>query len=351
MKCKRLLISIFTVSLWLIAWQTTSMAANTISAANYKAGDTVTITGEITPGQELYIAIAQQDMFKSSDTEGKFEKKKLPKNGKKAGFGVDTAIPPLYYMLTSNTKAFGADVDKKFGGPSFLFKKGQGLYNTTMFRLKKDFADVGAADMMGPIKTVEQWNFLKFAHENKYGINTIVKEGNKKGKVVIFARSVIGDDSSGNYWDKGTSVKLDKETGKFTASFASFRHTAPETKFDVYINGAKSGSYAIDGNGFWLAKGYRYMNPLIIVIGAILVGTYFSMIGAAGGMLMGAFQALFVQTAGPVGINAANVLRPSNIALTLFSPLGSFYRFAIVERRVAWPVGLSFGAEIGRAHV
>ncbi len=346
MKCKRLLISIFTVSLWLIAWQTTSMAANTISAANYKAGDTVTITGEITPGQELYIAIAQQDMFKSSDTEGKFEKKKLPKNGKKAGFGVDTAIPPLYYMLTSNTKAFGADVDKKFGGPSFLFKKGQGLYNTTMFRLKKDFADVGAADMMGPIKTVEQWNFLKFAHENKYGINTIVKEGNKKGKVVIFARSVIGDDSSGNYWDKGTSVKLDKETGKFTASFASFRHTAPETKFDVYINGAKSGSYAIDGNGFWLAKGYRYMNPLIIVIGAILVGTYFSMIGAAGGMLMGAFQALFVQTAGPVGINAANVLRPSNIALTLFSPLGSFYRFAIVERRVAWPVGLSFGAGI-----
>ena len=88
------------------------------------------------------------------------------------------------------------------------------------------------------------------------------------------------------------------------------------------------------------------MNPLYVVIGAILVGTYFSMIGAAGGMLMGAFQALVVQTAGPVGINAANVLRPSNIALTLFSPLGSFYRFAVVERRVAWPVGLSFGAGI-----
>lgn len=346
MKCKRLFISIFTVSLWLIAWQTTSMAANAISAGSYKAGDTVTITGEITPGQELYIAIAQQDMFKSSDTDGKFEMKKLPKNGKKFGFSPDTAIPPLYYMLTSNTKAFGADVDKKFGGPSFIFKKGQGLYNTTMFKLKKDFADVTAADMMGPIKTAEQWNFLKFGHEDKYGINTVVKEGNKKGKIVIFARSVIGDDSSGNYWDKGTSIQLDKATGKFTASFASFRHTAPDTKFDVYVNGAKSGSYSIEGNGFWLAKGYRYMNPLIIVIGAILVGTYFSMIGAAGGMLMGAFQALFVQTAGPVGINAANVLRPSNIALTLFSPLGSFYRFAIVERRVAWPVGLSFGAGI-----
>lgn len=353
MKCTRMFISLVTVSLWLLALQSTSFAANTISASSYKAGDTVTIEGQITPGDELYIAVAQQTMFKGNVTEfagqdsvGTYEKKKLPKKGKKAGFTMDTELPPLFYMLTSNRAAFGEDVDKKFGGPSFLFKKGQGLYNTTMFKLKKNFADVGAQDMMGPIKTAEQWNMFKWAHENKYGINTIVKEGNKKGKVVIFARSVIGDASSGNYWDKGTSIKLDKATGKFTASFASFRHTAPDTKFDVYVNGAKSGSYSVEKHGFWLAKGYRYMNPLIIVIGAILVGTYFSMIGAAGGMLMGAFQALFVQTAGPVGINAANVLRPSNIALTLFSPLGSFYRFAVVEKRVAWPVGLSFGAGI-----
>ena len=46
------------------------------------------------------------------------------------------------------------------------------------------------------------------------------------------------------------------------------------------------------------------------------------------------------------GVNAANVLKPSNMALTLFSPLGSFYRYAVVERRVAWPVGLSFGVGI-----
>ncbi|HID69229.1 MAG TPA: sulfite exporter TauE/SafE family protein [Desulfobacterales bacterium] len=346
MKNKRLSISLMVISIWLLAWQGSCFAETTISAAKYKAGDTVTIKGQIEPGQELYIAIAQQKQFKSSDTGGKFEKKKLPKKGKKAGFSNDTSIPPLYYMITTNREAFGKDVDKKFGGPSFVFKKGQGLYNTTMFKLKKKYDDVGAKDMMGPIKTAEQWNMFKWGHENKYGINTIVKEGNKKGKVVIFARSVIGDSSTGNYWDKGTSVKLDKATGQFEASFASFRHTAPDTDFDVYVNGVKSGSYKIEGNGFWLAKGYRYMNPIIIVIGAILVGTYFSMIGAAGGMLMGAFQALFVQTAGPVGINAANVLRPSNIALTLFSPLGSFYRFAVVEKRVAWPVGLSFGAGI-----
>ena len=345
-KCKQLSITLMVISIWLLAWQSNSFAGTTISATKYKAGDTVTIEGQIAPGQELYIAIAQQNEFKASDTDGKFEKKKLPQKGVKAGFSADTSIPPLYYMITTNRDAFGEDGNKKFGGPSFIFKKGQGLYNTTMFRLKKSFDDIAVKDMLGPIKTSDQWNLLRSIKEDTYGINTIGKEGNKKGKVVIFARSVIGDAASGNYWDEGTSVKLDKATGKFTASFASFRHTAPDTAFDVYVNGSKDGSYTIEKNGFWLAKGYRYMNPLIIVIGAILVGTYFSMIGAAGGMLMGAFQALFVQTAGPVGINAANVLRPSNIALTLFSPLGSFYRFAIVERRVAWPVGLSFGAGI-----
>ncbi|UCG11596.1 MAG: sulfite exporter TauE/SafE family protein, partial [Deltaproteobacteria bacterium] len=90
----------------------------------------------------------------------------------------------------------------------------------------------------------------------------------------------------------------------------------------------------------------RYMNPLWITIGAILVGAFFSMIGAAGGMLMAAYQVMVVQTAGPIGINAANVLRPSNVALTLFSPLGAFYRYAVKERRVAWPVGISFGVGI-----
>ncbi len=340
------LVTVISLAFFMIMSQGLCFGQASISASKLKAGDVVTFEGTIAPGQDLYIAVAQKKMFKSTDTDGKFEKKKLPKKGKKAGFSPDTAIPPLYYLLTTNRKAFGKDVDKKFGGPSFIFKKGGGLYNTTMFKLKKNYDDVGVKNMLGPIKTAEQWNMFKWAHENKYGINTIVKEGNKKGKVVIFSRSVLGDASSGNYWDKGTSINLDKKTGKFTASFTTYRHTAPNTDFDVYVNGEKIGSYLVEKNGFWLAKGYRYMNPLWIILGAIAVGTYFSMIGAAGGMLMGAFQALVVQTAGPVGINAANVLRPSNIALTLFSPLGSFYRFAVVERRVAWPVGLSFGAGI-----
>ena len=324
-------------------------AAATISASDYKAGDMVTIEGTIPPGQDLYIAVAQQDMFAPQDTDGAHEVKRFKKDMKKGNFSADTKIPPMYYMITTNPDAYGAKGKKKFGGPSVLLGKGNGIYNTTMYYLKKKYDDVDATAkmMLGPIQTEQQWNFLRYANESSYGINTIVKEGNNVGKVTIFSRTVITDHAtSGNYWDKNTAIKLDKATGNFTASFKTYRHTAPGTKFDVYVNGEKNGAYNVAGNGFWLSKGYRYMNPLWIIIGAILVGTYFSMIGAAGGMLMAAFQVLVVKTAGPVGINAANVLKPSNMALTLFSPLGSFYRYAVVERRVAWPVGLSFGVGI-----
>ncbi|BHH84781.1 sulfite exporter TauE/SafE family protein [Desulforhopalus sp. 52FAK] len=335
------------VTLFLLASYSLSFAETKVTT-NGSAGDTVTIEGSIEPGQELYLAVAQQNEFKPSDATMPHEKKRFAKETKKQGFAADTSIPPLYYVLTSNPSAFGKKADTKFGGPSIIFKKGQGLYSTTKYALTKDFNSIDAAAKagLGPIASAEQWNFLRWANENSYGINTIVKEGSKVGKIVIFSRTVLTDASSGNYWDKDTKVDLDKATGKFTATFKSYRHTAPDTKFDVYVNGAKEADFTLAGKGFWLTKGYRYMNPLWITIGAILVGTYFSMIGAAGGMLMAAFQVLIVQTAGPVGVNAANVLKPSNMALTLFSPLGSFYRFAVVEKRVAWPVGLSFGVGI-----
>ena len=319
-------------------------ASATLSATEYKAGDTVAIEGTIAPGQDLYIAIASQNTFAPKDTKGIHETKRLKKEEKKSGFSEDTHIPALYYMLTNVPHKFGKESEKRFGGPSFI----KGIYKTTMFKLSKfQELDAEAKTMLGPIKTEQGWSFFKFAHESVYGINTITKEKTQKGQVVIFARSVLGDYAqTGNYWDKGTTVSLDKRTGKFKASFRTYRHTPPDTKFDVSVNGAKSGTYTIKAKGFWLTMGYRYLNPLWIIIGAIIVGAYFSMIGAAGGMLMAAFQVIIIQTAGPVGINAANVLRPSNMALTLFSPLGSFYRYAVVERRVAWPVGISFGVGI-----
>ena len=342
------LLPLFSVLLFataiIMAVPSSVMAGATISAAEYKVGDTVTVEGTIEPGQDLYVAISQQAMFAPKDTVGPHEKKSLKKAGKKYGFGKDTKVPPLYYLLTTNPGAFGKKVNKRYGGPSFL----PGIYKTTMFKLKKfGKLDSEAVQMSGPIGTKAQWGFLRYTHEKKGGINTITKERTTKGKIVIFARTVLGDYSkSGNYWDKGTSIELDKATGKFKASFKSFRHTPPDTKFDVFVNGDKAGSYNLAGKGFWLSRGGRYMNPLWIIIGAIVVGTFFSMIGAGGGMLMAAYQVMVVSTAGPVGINAANVLRSSNIALTLFSPVGSFYRYAVVEKRVAWPVGLSFGAGI-----
>ena len=340
-----------TLFLMIIALSVPGFSATTatISGSEFKAGDTVTIEGSIDPGQDLYVTIAQQELFAPKDTNGTHEVKRLKKDGKKANFNNDTAIPPLYYVVTTNPTAFGKEGKKKFGGPSVLLGKGKGIYSTTMFYLNKSFNDVDAEakGMLGPIKSDDQWNFLRYANESGYGINTIVKESSLVGKVTIFSRTVISDyNKSGKYWDKGTSINLDKATGKFTASFKTYRHTPPGTAFDVYVNGAKNGSYTVLKKGFWLSKGFRYMNPLWIIIGAIFVGTYFSMIGAAGGMLMAAFQILVVHTAGPVGINAANVLKPSNMALTLFSPLGSFYRYAVKERRVAWPVGISFGVGI-----
>ena len=319
-------------------------APATISSTEYKAGAVVTIEGAISPGQDLYVAVASQPAFAPKDTKGVNEIKRFKKEEKAWDFGSDTTIPDLYYMLTSNPETFGKVVDKRFGGPSFF----TGLYKTKMFKLKKfDALSADAKSVLGPIKSEKQWNFFRFAHESKYGINTITKEKTLRGKVVIFARSVLGNyEKTGNYWDKGTAISLDKQTGKFKASFKTYRHTPPNTKFDVYVNGAKTGSYTVTANGFWLSLAHRYMNPLWIIIGAIIVGAYFSMIGAAGGMLMAAFQVIVVQTAGPVGIDAANVLRPSNMALTLFSPLGSFYRYAVKERRVAWPVGISFGVGI-----
>jgi uncharacterized membrane protein YfcA len=317
-----------------------------LAAKDVLAGEAITIEGTIDPGEDLYLAIASQTTFAPKDTDGVHETKRFKKEAEKRGFKADSKVPVWYYMVTTKRDAFGKKADKKFGGPSFM----PGIYSTTMYKLAKwDKVSDEARAMLGAMQSQDQWNLFKFNHENKFGINTVTKEGSMRGKIVIFSRSVISDYAqSQDYWDEGTKVELDKKTGKFKVTFTTYRDTPPDTKFDVYVNGAKSDKdgFTVKENGFWLALGYRYMNPIWIIIGAIIVGTYFSMIGAAGGMLMAAFQVIVVQTAGPVGINAANVLRPSNMALTLFSPLGSFYRYAVVERRVAWPVGISFGVGI-----
>ena len=315
-----------------------------LDSTSLNVGDRITVSGTIEPGQDLYVSIASQNMFAPQDAKGVNEVKSFKRAVEDNPFNMDTTVPHLFYILTNNPEKFGSISKKRFGGPSFA----SGIYSTTMFNLK-DWSGLSseAKSVLGPITSQPEWAFFRYNHENDYGINTVTKERTQVGKVTIFARSVLTDyEKSGNYWDEGTVVELDKETGDFTASFKTFRHSPPDTKFNVYVNGQEIGSYTLAGKGFWLDLGGRYMNPLWIILGAILVGAFFSLIGAAGGMLMAAYQVMVVNTMGPVGVNAANVLRPSNVALTLFSPLGSFYRYAIKERRVAWPVGLSFGVGI-----
>ena len=117
MKIQRIpFISIISISLFLI---TLSLSfAETKVTTTGKVGDAVTIEGSIAPGQELYLAIAQQNEFKPADATMPHEKKKFESESTKQGFNMDTAIPPLYYLLTSNPTAFGEKTDTKFGGPS-----------------------------------------------------------------------------------------------------------------------------------------------------------------------------------------------------------------------------------------
>lgn len=345
---KTILMALFSTAFFFLALNSSLLAAENIQAeiaqSKYKAGERVTIKGKIQPGEDLNIVIASERKFAPKDAGGINEKKSFKDAVQKYPFDMNTSIPVLYYVLTNNPEKFGTISKKRYGGPSFV----KGIYSTTMFNLTDwNELDPEIRNILSPIDSEKKWSFLQYTHETSYGINTITKERTKVGKVTIFARSVLTDyDKSGNYWDEGTEIKLNKVTGEFTASFDTFRHTPPDTKFDVSVNGKEIGTYLLEENGFWLALGGRYMNPIWIIIGAILVGAFFSLIGAAGGMLMAAYQVMVVNTMGPVGINAANVLRPSNVALTLFSPLGSFYRYAVKERRVAWPVGLSFGIGI-----
>ncbi|MDF1593128.1 MAG: sulfite exporter TauE/SafE family protein [Desulfobacterales bacterium] len=334
-----------------------------ISAAELKVGETITVEGQIPAGQDLFITIAAQTTFKPEDALGPKERKRLsnrdnvakdkktkkaiidPATGKKKlKWKADTTIPYLYYMVTNNPEPFGKVKDKKYGG-AFFWKS---LYKTKMFKLNKwkQLPDPIKA-VLGPIKTEEQWNFMTYAHENKFGINTIAKEGTLKGKIVIFSRSVVTDYAQAPYyWNKGTSVSLDKATGKFKAIFKTFRHTAPNTKFNVFVNGQQTGTYTLTPKGYWLTLGWRYMNPFWILFGALVVGTWFALMGGGGGMLMSAYQVMVIHTAGPMGINAANTLKPSNTPLTLFSAIGGMYQYAIKDRRVAWPLALSFGVGI-----
>jgi len=332
------------LSLFFLSPVSFAQVSASLSNDTIKAGDKITIKGNISPGEELNIIIASETVFSPEKAIGSEERSRLLKDGKRFGFTLTTTIPYLYYIITSTPEAYGEIVDKSYG-----FK---GIYRTKMFKLKKwqDIPEMNKLTM-GPVKTKEQWNFIRYVHEDPFGIDTIVKEKTCKGKVTIFSRCVVADYKSHPfYWNEGTYISLDKNTGDFSATFKTFKHSPPNTKFEVYVNGKSIGSYiATKPGGLWLPLGWRYINPLILIIGAIIAGTFYSMVGAAGGILMAAFQILLIHTAGPLGISGANVLKPSNLPLVIFASLAALITYAFKEHRLTVPIAasISIGVFLG----
>ena len=72
-----------------------AIEATVTSGDRVKAGHPVTVKGKIDPGQDLFVVICTDKMFKPADSKGAQEKDKLTKK-----FG-DTAIPPTYYVITN----------------------------------------------------------------------------------------------------------------------------------------------------------------------------------------------------------------------------------------------------------
>jgi len=146
-------------------------------------------------------------------------------------------------------------------------------------------------------------------------------------------------------WNKDVTLSLDKQTGKFSMSFKPYKNIAPGTPLAVYVNGQKIDTLTIEKSGFFFKTGNVYMNPLIVFGGAFVIGVLFVIMGAAGGLFTAAFQITAIGTKGPVGINAGNTIKPTNLFLTMCSPITGLMTF-VKEKRFATPVAIPFAIGI-----
>jgi hypothetical protein len=298
-----------------------------ITEKNPKAGEKLEISGQIEPGKELYLVVSSSEFFKPADSKGSQEKEKLSKM-----FG-DTSIPPIYYVLTTAPQNLATPKTVSKGQWFKPFR-----WDIEVNKIKKwDEIDSNVKTNLGLVNSKNQWDFLIFTHEDKYGINTVSKEMPIGGGN---ARMIMGPDKEKN-WNKSVNIDLDKETGKFNASFVLSKKIPPETNLDISVNGEKKETISVEKSGFFFATGGTYMNPLVVFIGAFLIGTMFVIVGAAGGLFTAAFQITVIGTGGMTGINAANAVKPTNMFLTLCSPITSVWTY-FKEGRLAWPVALFF---------
>lgn len=316
----------------------------TLSANKITAGTSIGVEGSIDPGQELFVVVCTDKLFSAKDAPGPKEKKRLMEGKKGKNIFGDTAIPPSYYVVTSTPDALATAKISPKGQTEGIFSFPPFKYNVKVNKIKKwDDIDAAVKGMLGPINSDKQWEMLTFAHENKFGMNTIVKEKPSTGGN---ARMIMSDYSAQpEQWNEGVSVSLDKATGKFSVTMSPYKNLYPDTVMAVYVNGKKLDTFSIEKSGFFFKTGNVYMNPLIVFGGAFVIGILFVIMGAAGGLFTAAFQITAIGTNGPIGINAGNTIKPTNLFLTLCSPISGLLSY-LKEKRFAYPVAIPFAIGI-----
>ncbi len=343
MKRISLLLGVVLASVLLVSSGALAVDAK-LAAKVVKAGSPVSVEGTIDAGQDLFVIISSEKMFKPADALGPKEKKRLTngKNGKNA-FG-DTAIPPVYYVISNAPEKIATPKDSWKGQTKGIFAFPPFKYNVRVNKLKS-WGDIDPAvqGMLGMVNSEAQWKFLTFTHEKKFGINTIAKEAPIQAGNTRMVLTDAGKQPEA--WNKDVAVSLDKQSGKFSVSMKPYKNIAPGTVLAVYVNGQKIDTVTIEKSGFFFKTGNVYMNPLIVFIGAFIIGVLFVIMGAAGGLFTAAFQITVIGTKGPVGINAGNTIKPTNLFLTMCSPITGLMTF-IKEKRFAYPVAIPFAIGI-----
>jgi uncharacterized membrane protein YfcA len=343
MKRISLLLGIVVAGILLVTSGATAMEAK-LNAMSVKAGNPVTVTGKIAKGQDLYVVISSDKMFKPEEAPGPKERKRLTKgkNGKNAFAGVE--IPPTYYVVTNVPETLATVLNADKGQTKGIFAFPPVKYKVKVNKIKKwDAIDPAVRDMLVPIKDSRQWDFLIFTHEKKFGINTIAKEKPVGGGN---ARMILTDETKqAEAWNKGVSLKLDKNTGEFSVTMTPYKNLAPNTVMAVYVNGQKADTFTIEKSTFFFKTANVYMNPLVVFGGAFIIGVLFVIMGAAGGLFTAAYQITVIGTKGLVGINAGNTIKPTNLFLTMCSPITGLMTF-VKEKRFATPVAIPFAIGI-----
>lgn len=328
----------------MVAGSNAGAVTGVLSSKEVKAGSAIGVEGSIDPGQELFVVICTDNLFSAKDSPGPKEKERLM-NGKKGKniFG-DTAIPSSFYVVTSTPETLATPKVSPKGQTTGVFAFPPFKYNVKVNKIKAwGDIDQETQAMMGPVNSEEQWKMLAYAHEKKFGMNTIVKEKPSTGGN---ARMIMSDyAATAEQWNEGVSLSLDKASGKYSVSMSPYKNLYPDTVMAVYVNGQKIDTFKIEKSGFFFKTGNVYMNPLIVFGGAFIIGILFVIMGAAGGLFTAAFQITAIGTNGPIGINAGNTIKPTNLFLTLCSPISGLLSY-FKEKRFAYPVAIPFAIGI-----